>query len=136
MAILDEDNLNRANSTLTFYNEREALKRVGHSGDAPDAISRWARSLPLETSEAAFKDFMTRSFSGTPPQSVEEKDLLEWAISHLRMQSEFDMALGNHLAEFEKEGRLTTFQSLYVFDSLEPFTYNLVEDDAEAPMGH
>jgi hypothetical protein len=89
MAILDEDNLNLAN-----YNEKEASKQLGYSGDTPDAISRWARSFPPETSEVAFKDFINRSFLGTPPQSVEEKDLLEWTVGHLKMHFEFDMLPG------------------------------------------
>jgi len=65
-----------ANSALTVHNEWEALERPGHTGGAVDAISKWVGSLPPATSEGASKDFITRSFSGTPPQSDEEKDLL------------------------------------------------------------
>lgn len=133
MATLDEDNSNGIKSTLALFNEREALQ-LPLSGDAPDAILCWARSLSPKTSEAAFKDFITRSFSGTPPQSVEEKDLQEWAVGYLKMFAEFDLALADYVVEFDKKGRLSTAEILYVFDFLEPFAYNLVEDDAEALM--
>jgi len=50
------------------------------------------------------------------------------------MRSEFDFALEDYIAQFEKEGRLSTLGTLYILDFLEIFVEMLVEENANAPM--
>jgi hypothetical protein len=43
------------------------------------------------TSEASFREFLFRSFSGVKPQGKDEIDLLNWAVSYLQVRGDPEM---------------------------------------------